>query len=81
MAQPNGRGASPIGQITSPLRRGRKPAVWISEIPADQPVFVICAVGGRSRQVVDHLRSRGVQAINVAGGTSGWAQRGWPLDR
>ena len=38
MAQPNGRGASPIGQITSPLRRGRKPAVWIAEIPADHRI-------------------------------------------
>jgi thioredoxin len=52
-----------------------------SELPTDQPVFVICAAGGRSRQVVDHLRARGLQAVNVAGGTSGWAQRGWPLDR
>ena len=37
MAQPNGRGASPIGQITSPLRR-KKPAVWIAEIPADHRI-------------------------------------------
>ena len=29
---------------------------------------------------VDHLRAEGLPAINVAGGTSGWAQRGWPLE-
>ena len=52
-----------------------------AELPQDQPVFVICAVGGRSRQVVDHLRAQGIPAFNVAGGTNGWAQRGWPLDR
>ena len=52
-----------------------------AELPTDQPVFVVCASGGRSRQVVDHLRGRGIQAVNVAGGTNGWAQRGWPLDR
>ena len=51
-----------------------------AELPTDQPVFVICAVGGRSRQVVDHLRAQGLTAVNVAGGTHGWAQRGWPLE-
>ena len=53
----------------------------VAELPTDQPVFVICAVGGRSRQVVDHLRAQGVKAFNVSDGTNGWAQRGWPLDR
>nr|WP_277395324.1 rhodanese-like domain-containing protein [Nocardioides sp. zg-1228] len=53
----------------------------VAELPRDRPVFVICQSGGRSRQVVDHLRAQGVPAINVAGGTGGWAQRGWPLER
>jgi thioredoxin len=53
----------------------------IAELPTDQPVFVICAVGGRSRQVVDYLRAQGLAAFNVSDGTNGWAQRGWPLDR
>ena len=52
----------------------------MAELPRDTPFFVICAVGGRSRQVVDHLRAEGLPAINVAGGTGGWAQRGWPLE-
>jgi thioredoxin len=52
----------------------------IGELPKDSPVFVICASGNRSRQVSDFLRAQGVDAINVAGGTNGWAQRGWPLD-
>ncbi len=52
----------------------------IAELPRDTPFFVICAVGGRSRQVVDHLRAEGLAALNVAGGTHGWAQRGWPLE-
>ncbi|MDT0187241.1 rhodanese-like domain-containing protein [Microbacterium sp. ARD31] len=53
----------------------------VAELPTDQPVFVVCQSGGRSRQVVDHLRAQGVPAVNVAGGTGGWAQRGWPLER
>jgi len=52
----------------------------VDELPKDKPFFVICAAGGRSRQVVDHLRAQGLNAYNVAGGTSGWAQRGWPLE-
>lgn len=56
-------------------------ATRVAELPADQPVFVICAVGGRSRQVVDYLRTQGLTAFNVSDGTSGWTQRGWPLDR
>ncbi len=53
----------------------------MDELPTDEPFFVICAVGGRSRQVVDHLRAQGLKAFNVSDGTSGWAQRGWPLER
>nr|WP_246210659.1 rhodanese-like domain-containing protein [Nocardioides piscis] len=53
----------------------------VGELPTDQPVFVICAVGGRSRQVVDFLTQQGVTALNVSDGTQGWADRGWPLER
>ena len=52
----------------------------VGELPKDTPFFVICAAGSRSRQVVDHLRAQGLNAYNVAGGTGGWAQRGWPLE-
>ena len=66
-------GAVHIPMNEVPARQG--------EIPTDQPVFVICASGARSRQVADHLRDQGVQAVNVTDGTHGWARRGWPLDR
>jgi rhodanese-related sulfurtransferase len=52
----------------------------VDELPTGVPVFVICQSGNRSRAVVDHLRAKGITAINVAGGTGGWAQRGWPLE-
>ena len=51
-----------------------------SELPQDQPVFVVCGSGGRSMQATEALRSQGIPAINVAGGTKGWAARGWPLE-
>ena len=39
-------------------------------------VCVVCAVGGRSAQAVEFLRARGVDAVNVAGGTNAWHQSG-----
>ena len=53
----------------------------LMELPRDRTIFVICQSGGRSAQVTDFLRSRDVDAINVAGGTGGWASRGWAIDR
>ena len=43
-------------------------------------VCVVCAVGGRSGQAVGFLRDRGVDAVNVAGGTNAWHQSGRPVD-
>ncbi|MGI8756093.1 MAG: rhodanese-like domain-containing protein [Acidimicrobiales bacterium] len=39
-------------------------------------VLVICKSGGRSAQAVEHLRGRGIDAVNVAGGTMGWIRAG-----
>ena len=43
-------------------------------------VCVVCAVGGRSAQAVGFLRDRGVDAVNVAGGTNAWYQSGRPVE-
>jgi thioredoxin len=52
----------------------------LTELPSGQRVHVICASGNRSRAVVDFLRERGVDAVNVSEGTGGWVQRGWPVE-
>lgn len=52
----------------------------MGDIPADRPVFVVCAVGGRSRQVTDYLRHQGIEAVNVAGGMQAWQGRGWAIE-
>ena len=52
----------------------------VAELPTDQPVFVICAMGGRSEQVAAFLRDQGITAVNVTEGTAGWVKRGWPLE-
>ncbi len=51
-----------------------------ADVPTGQPVYVICAVGGRSRAAADYLRQFDVDAINVAGGTKAWVAAGKPFD-
>jgi rhodanese-related sulfurtransferase len=42
-------------------------------------VYVICESGGRSAMAVNLLRSQGVAAVNVAGGTSAWRSARLPM--
>jgi len=49
------------------------------EIPDGEPLYVICAVGGRSLTAAKALVTAGYQAVSVAGGTNGWVERGWPV--
>ena len=51
-----------------------------AEIPAGEVVYVICASGNRSREGVRIVEAAGRSAVSVAGGTSGWAALGRPLD-
>lgn len=46
------------------------------ELPTDQPVYVICAAGGRSAQAAEHLVGAGIDARSVTGGTNAWIQSG-----
>jgi rhodanese-related sulfurtransferase len=52
----------------------------IDEVPTEGTVYVICARGGRSAKAVEHFRSLGIDAVNVAGGTLGWIDAGLPID-
>ncbi|PSK98238.1 rhodanese-related sulfurtransferase [Haloactinopolyspora alba] len=49
-------------------------------VPRDRPVYVVCAVGGRSAQVAEFLSAQGVDARNVSGGTLAWIRAGHPVD-
>ncbi|CAQ01817.1 rhodanese-like domain-containing protein [Clavibacter sepedonicus] len=53
----------------------------LDEIPTDQPVHVICQSGGRSARATDALAARGIDAIDVTGGTSAWIDADLPTDR
>ncbi|MEU5656923.1 rhodanese-like domain-containing protein [Streptomyces sp. NPDC047737] len=51
----------------------------LGELPADGPVYVICASGNRSAWAAEHLAGFGVDAVSVVSGTAGWARAGRPL--
>lgn len=52
----------------------------LDEVPDAGAVYVICAKGGRSLKAAEFYRSQGIDAINVAGGTSAWIDAGQPVD-
>lgn len=51
------------------------------EVPKEGPVYVICAVGGRSARAVEALNGGGWDTVNVAGGTKQWLAEGRPVER
>lgn len=51
----------------------------LEDVPEGSPVYVICRSGGRSERVTEYLNGNGWDAVNVAGGMSGWAAAGLPL--
>ena len=53
----------------------------VQEFEGKGPVYVICASGGRSARATALLRSAGVDARNVSGGTSAWSRSGKRLER
>jgi rhodanese-related sulfurtransferase len=50
----------------------------LAEVPTGGTVYVICAKGGRSLRAAEFYRSKGIDAVNVAGGTSAWVEAGEP---
>lgn len=51
-----------------------------AEVPTDTTVWVVCAAGGRSAKAANFLKSIGVDAVNVAGGTNKWVEEGRPFE-
>jgi rhodanese-related sulfurtransferase len=54
--------------------------VRLPELPKDRPVYVICQSGGRSAQATALMRSVGIDAASVAGGTGAWVDAGRPVE-
>lgn len=51
------------------------PARW-EELPKDERIWVVCAVGGRSLKAATALVEAGLDAVSVAGGTKQWIDEG-----
>ena len=69
-ARVNGATLIPLGSVTE----------RVAEIPADRTVYVICRSGGRSDRAAGWLRTQGVDAVNVDGGTLAWIEAGLPVN-
>lgn len=50
-----------------------------AEIPDGDPIYVICAVGGRSLTAAKAMVQAGYQAVSVTGGTKAWIEQGRPV--
>ncbi|MFL6129565.1 MAG: rhodanese-like domain-containing protein [Mycobacteriales bacterium] len=51
----------------------------VAEVPAADPLLVVCRVGARSAQVAAWLRGQGRDARNLAGGLVSWTAAGRSL--
>jgi rhodanese-related sulfurtransferase len=49
-------------------------------ITPENPIVVICKMGGRSAQVTAWLRRQGFDAANLAGGLLAWEDAGRPME-
>ena len=52
----------------------------VGELPRDRRIYVICQSGRRSAQATTLMRTAGIDAANVAGGTGGWIAAGRPVE-
>lgn len=50
----------------------------LHDVPREEPIYIICEVGGRSAQATEWLAGLGIDATNVLGGTSAWRSAGLP---
>ncbi len=46
------------------------------ELPADEPLLLICKTGGRSQRAAEWLSHQGHDVTNVVGGTLAWMTSG-----
>lgn len=54
----------------------------VSELPTNQPIYVFCRSGNRSRQASEILIKAGLKDVkNVEGGIIAWQGAGYPVAR
>lgn len=72
-----------VGAVNVPLDKFKAAEVVSSHrLNSDQPVYLICKMGGRAQRACDALAAAGLgSAVNVVGGTDAWAAAGLPVNR
>nr|WP_171189268.1 rhodanese family protein [Alienimonas chondri] len=75
---PEFREAHATGTRNVPLDR-LDPGSFQNE--GDGPILAICKSGARSGQAVETLRTAGIEALSVEGGTPAWEAAGLPIER
>jgi rhodanese-related sulfurtransferase len=54
----------------------------LATLDPNKPVYVYCAVGGRSGRAADYLKSKGFTAIyDLKGGMGEWSKAGLPIEK
>jgi thioredoxin len=76
-------GGHAVGARHVPLSRLDPAAVVQGRVgKPEDPIYVICASGGRSASACESFHRAGfTQAVNVEGGTSAWSRAGLPMQR
>ncbi len=69
------------GALHVPMDRANSSAPELADHPRDEPVYVVCEVGGRSARIADRLAKEGYTVVNVSGGTAEWIARGHTVER
>lgn len=52
----------------------------VADIPAGNPLYLICRSGSRSQKAAEFLTGQGLSVANVVGGTTAWVAAGLPLE-
>jgi len=67
------------GAVNYPLDRIGE---WYRDLPRNEPVYLYCHSGNRSREAAEYLKKKGFKNIyNVTGGIIAWTKRSYPLVR
>ncbi|WP_328908236.1 rhodanese-like domain-containing protein [Streptomyces sp. NBC_00234] len=69
------------GAHNVPLDRLDEASRALKDAGARTPLLVVCASGARSARGCAQLARLGIEAATLAGGTSGWAAAGHPVER
>jgi len=48
----------------------------VADFDGDGPTYIICKTGARSMRAAEFLAERGLDVVNVAGGTMAWMRSG-----